>query len=197
MKLADNCVTSTKFSIQVKRNVAFAFGGEKPEDENLSNYIDFDSEELEEYYSYFNVPAFGFKTINQDTGGTKNVRGYPHLLGYVAMWVLGKHGGSKKRQLIRRISREVFLKNSRYDVRPADIAYQIRNWQVPPSVHKQFVKILFCFAGQVRCCVVNLVNTGCIDYNTGTMYFEKWPITPNIIDPIMAHYRLGTQKKRG
>ena len=47
---------------------------------------------------------------------------------------------------------------------------------------------------QIRCAIVNLVNAGCIDYNTGAIYFEKWPMVPMIVDPIMAHYRLGTRK---
>ena len=181
----------------MKRNVSFTFGGDKPDDDDLSNYIDFHDENLDKYYSYFNIPTFGFKTTKQEAGGFKNVRTPTHLLGYILIWIIAKYGGKDKRKKIRRISREAMLKDSRYDVKPPAITKEVAKWRAPPSVKKLMVKLLFCVCCQVRCAIVNLVINECIDYNTGEIFFEQWPIVPNIIDPIMAHYRLATGKKRG
>ena len=195
MKLCDNCVTNTKFYLQVKRNVHFAFGAAKSDDDNLSNYIHFNSDQLNKYYSYFNVPAFGFKTSNQETAGTKNLRLPTYLIGPVWVWILAKYGGKHKRTDIRRVAREVFIRNGRWDAKIGTIKYQIRKWQVTDSVHKQFVKLIFCVLAQARCGIINLVNSGCINYNSGRVDFTDWPIVPNIVDPIMAQFRLATRIK--
>ena len=183
-----NYTTMCKMCLFVKRNLALRWIGDS---ESSENWIDFDEGDLGKVYSYFNIPAFGGKTSQGSSHtGWKRLQALPWLLGGIIVRIADLQND---KLLLRRLSKEVFIKNGRYDITPQQVAKQISKYKWQPGAAKNIANQIYIGLNQIRCGIVNLVCTKILNYKDGKVNYEKqWPILPNLICPKTALYRIGS-----
>ena len=190
-KTNGNYTALTQFFVHMKRDIAIQWYGE-PENDNIQ-WIPFNEESLQKYYSYYNIPSFGGKTGGGQHTGWKNLRIMTHQLGPVLIMI--KHLNKEKKAL-RRLARELLLPNGRYQsIKPIDVANQLRCYQGQHSAIKDLTNIVYLVIKQTICGACILVWNGVLDYDTGKLDIQsdQWDFLPNIKDPIML--RLGLLEK--
>ena len=189
IRFEKGCTALTKLFLICNRKVAFSYGDPEPEtDEEKATYIDFDRGELDRYSCYFNVPAFGNKSTPGANTGSKKCRLVSIVVGQVAVFAENQMKGGKKK--LRRMAREALVKYGRYDVSAARLAAELREWQMPDSCIKELTHYFYIVIQQVRCGIVNLIDTGVLDYITGRLKKQDWPLLPQLLDPLTARFHM-------
>ena len=184
----------TKLSLITDRKFAFSFGEVDEGEDKKSTYIDFNRGELDRYNGYFNIPAFGNKTAAGAYSGIKYLRVVSINIGPLAAFDYSQQKGGK--YALRRMAREPLVKYGRYDPTPMSVIQQVRNWQMPDSAIKDTAHYLYLVIQQARCGLVNMIDTGVLDYITGRFKNKDIPLMPQIMDPITARFNLMNKKKK-
>ena len=196
--LNNNYTPSTRFCLHLKRKVCGRWKGVPPKPnakgEIEEKFLEFNTIDLVKCGSYFNVSSFGGKTGGASSSGWKRVRELPIFIGPVWIWLLDLQGED---YAIKRIAREIFYKNGRYDVKPIHVFNQLRNIKAQPSVIKHLSYLIYNVLLQILCGIINLIDSGGINCkNLKRDYSFQWPLLPTLVDPTIATLRLATKESK-
>ena len=94
------------------------------------------------------------------------------------------------------MGREALVKYGRYDPTPMSVIQQVRDFQMPDSAIKDTAHYLYLVMQQARCGLVNMIDTGVLDYITGKFKNNDIPLMPQIMDPITARFNLMDKRNK-